>query len=64
MLIEGVSYDVDWRKFKKGTSFFIPCLDCAGAEREILKIMKRLDISVIIKFSIENDIKGLRIWKL
>jgi hypothetical protein len=64
MLIERVSYDIDWKKFKAGTSFFIPCLDCTIAEETILKVTKRLKIDVIMKISIENNIKGLRVWRI
>jgi hypothetical protein len=64
MLIENVSYDINWKNFKAGTSFFIPCLDCNFAKKHVLEVTKRLKIDVMIKISIEDNIKGLRIWRV
>lgn len=64
MRIEQVSYDINWKNFKAGTSFFIPCLDCDSAKEEILRVTKRLKLEVICKKSIEEGIKGLRVWKV
>lgn len=64
MRIEQVSYEIDWRNFKPGTSFFIPCIDCTEARKEVLKVTKRLKINVLTKQCIENGIRGLRVWKL
>ena len=64
MLIERISYDINWKKFRRGTSFFIPCLDCTLAKNEVLKVTKRLKIDVLIKISIEDNIKGLRVWRI
>lgn len=64
MLVERVSYNINWRNFRQGTSFFIPCLDCTAAKQEILRVTKRLRIEVMIKISIEDSIRGLRVWRL
>jgi len=64
MLIENQSYKINWRNFKQGYSFFIPCLDTTEAKKEILRVTKRLKIEVFIKISIEEGIKGLRVWKI
>lgn len=64
MLIENLSYKVNWRNFKQGYSFFIPCLDEDAAKKEILRVTKRLKLEVFIKLSVENDIKGLRVWRI
>jgi hypothetical protein len=64
MLIEQVSYEIDWRNFKPGTSFFVPCLNCSEAKKEVLMVTKRLKVEVLTKICIENGIRGLRIWKL
>lgn len=64
MLVERISYDIDWKKFRAGTSFFIPCLDCALAKEQVAIVTKRLKIEVLCKISIEENIKGLRVWKL
>jgi hypothetical protein len=63
MLIEQISYNINWRNFKAGTSFFVPCLNCTQAKEEVLRVTKRLKIEVLIKISIEDGVKGLRVWK-
>lgn len=62
MKIETVSYKINWRQFKKGYSFFVPCIDHVEARAEVARTMKRLKIPVVTKLVIEDGIKGLRVW--
>lgn len=64
MLVEGVSYDVNWKKFRRGTSIFIPCLDVKKAKAEVLQVTKRLRMKTLTKVQIEEGIRGLRIWRI
>jgi hypothetical protein len=64
MQIEGVRYDINWRAFRKGTSIFIPCLDPPRAKENIRAILRRLRIKVLMKLVIEENIRGLRIWRV
>lgn len=64
MLVEKVSYKIDWRKFKRGTSFFIPCLNPKEAKREILRTTNRLQIKILMRTVIEEGIRGLRVWRV
>lgn len=64
MLIEGVTYDVDWKGFKKGRSLFFPCLDQERAEAQLMVVLNRLRIKVLVKYVIEDGIRGLRIWRM
>lgn len=64
MLVDRVSYDVKWKKFRRGYSIFIPCLDCANAKLELLGTTNRLKIKVLTKVVIEGGIRGLRIWRM
>ena len=64
MQIEGVTYEVEWKRFKKGTSMFIPCLDPKRAKAQLLVVIKRLRIKILIKVEIEDGIRGLRVWRL
>ena len=64
MLVEQVSYKVNWKNFTKGKSFFIPCLEPLGAKRTVLKTTKRLKMDVLVKVVIEEGVRGLRIWRL
>jgi len=64
MLVEGVSYDIDWAKFSKGKSIFIPCLDYPKAKEDLNVMFKRFGMRVLVKVVIEDGVKGLRIWRL
>jgi hypothetical protein len=64
MLIERISYDINWKEFRAGTSFFIPCIDSELAKAEVMQVTQRLKIEVLMKICIEDGIMGLRIWKL
>ena len=64
MLVERVSYQINWKKFKKGYSFFIPCLNPSEAKKEILCTTNRLRYKVLFKVVIEEGVKGLRIWRV
>lgn len=64
MLVEKVSYRVNWKKFKKGCSFFIPCLNPPAAEKEVRRTTQRFRYNILTKVVIEDGIRGLRIWRL
>jgi hypothetical protein len=64
MQIEGVHYDVNWRAFKKGASLFFPCLDQERAQTQLMVVMDRLRLKVLVKHSIEDGIRGLRVWRM
>ena len=64
MLVEKVSYRVNWKKFKKGCSFFIPCLNPPVAEKEIRRTTQRLRYNILTKVVIEDGIRGLRVWRV
>jgi hypothetical protein len=64
MRVEKVSYDVNWQRFKRGTSIFIPCLNCDKARGEIRQTLNRLKLKVLMKRVIIEGIQGLRIWRL
>ena len=64
MRIEGITYQINWRAFKRGTSFFIPCLNPEAALKEIRRNTKRLKYNVVSKVVIEDNVRGIRTWKL
>tara|TARA_R110000824_G_scaffold21401_2_gene79756 strand:- start:262 stop:456 length:195 start_codon:yes stop_codon:yes gene_type:complete len=63
VVVEGVTYEVNWKAFKRGTSIFIPCLDPQKAKRQIREVLTRLKITVVTKVVIEEGIRGVRMWK-
>ena len=64
MKIETVSYQIEWRKFRKGYSFFVPCIDERAAREEFNAIAKRLKMDIVTKVVITDGIKGLRVWRV
>ena len=63
MQVEKVNYEVNWKAFRRGTSIFIPCLNPSRAKREIKEVLHRLRIKVLMKVVIEDNVRGLRIWR-
>jgi hypothetical protein len=64
MRIDGVSYELDWKKFKPGTSFFIPCLDPEKAREQLARTTSRLGVNVLTKVLIVDGVRGLRVWRI
>jgi hypothetical protein len=64
MKIETVSFQIDWKKFRKGYSFFVPCIDHEAARKTLAVVTKRLKINTVSKVVIEEGIKGLRVWRV
>ena len=64
MQVDGVTYEIDWRKFRRGTSIFIPCLEPRRAKPQVLEVTQRLNLKVLIVVRIEGGIRGLRIWRV
>jgi hypothetical protein len=63
MKIETVSYQIEWRKFRKGYSFFVPCIDEKAAREELNRVAKRLKMDIVTKVVLLDGIKGLRVWR-
>lgn len=55
---------VRWDKFQPGSSFFIPCIDRRAMEKEVLKEANRLKVEVLCKHVVENNMYGLRVWRV
>jgi hypothetical protein len=64
MQIEKVDYQINWKKFKRGWSFFIPCLKPVSAKQVLLAETKRLRYKVATKVTIEDGVRGIRIWRV
>lgn len=64
MKIEKVEYQINWSKFKRGYSFFIPCLDADAAVKVIRKEARRLKYKVTTKVTIEDGVRGIRTWRV
>tara|TARA_R110002020_G_scaffold104177_3_gene243849 strand:- start:8003 stop:8200 length:198 start_codon:yes stop_codon:yes gene_type:complete len=64
MLIHGINFDVEWSKFDKAASFFIPTIDVDGTKKIIQAECKRLKMKIRTKGVTENQIRGVRVWRL
>jgi len=64
MKIETLTYEINWAKFRKGYSFFIPCIDHRTARKVLKTVTKRLQINIVTKVVIQDGIKGLRVWRV
>lgn len=47
-----------------GDSFFVPCLDVPAVRKKIQKEADRLQVRVRIRFVIEDELQGLRTWRI
>jgi hypothetical protein len=64
MRIEGVVYQINWKGFKRGASFFIPCLNPTAAAEEIEFVTDRLQYEIVTRTVIENGVQGVRVWRV
>lgn len=64
MQVLGIPLLIEWDKFHPGSSFFIPCIDRRAMQRFVVQEAQRLKISIICKQVIENNIYGLRVWRV
>jgi hypothetical protein len=64
MLIHGLDFRVNWRRFVVGASFFIPCLDVEEAKTQVKKTTDRLGYRIKFVSTIELGICGLRVWRI
>jgi hypothetical protein len=64
MRIETVAYQLEWKKFRRGYSFFVPCIDGKAAREELHRVAKRLKFKIATKIVLLEGIKGLRVWRI
>jgi hypothetical protein len=64
MKIEKVEYQINWKKFKLGWSFFIPCLDAKAAQKRVKKEVRRFKYKTVSKVTIEEGVRGVRVWRV
>ena len=62
--IEGVQVQVEWQKFRIGTSFFLPCIDHDRMTAGIVKRATNRGFRVKIIARVENGMWGIRVWRI
>ncbi len=64
MKVENLTYQINWKAFKAGASFFIPCLKPPQARAIILTETSRHKYKVVTKIVIEDGVRGIRVWRV
>jgi hypothetical protein len=64
VLTNSVDYQIKWPDFKPGTSIFIPAIDTDAASAAIERESKRLEFEYVLKVVVEDDVRGIRVWRL
>ena len=64
MQVEKVNYQINWRAFRPGASFFIQCLNPATAVQDILRVTKRLKFKTVTRVVIQEGVQGVRVWRV
>ena len=64
LTVEKVQYLINWKGFEKGASFFIPCLNPVKSKKIILKETRKRKYTVTTKVGIEDDVRGIRVWRV
>ena len=62
--LEGTPVHIDWWAFQVGASFFLPCCRCQLLRYEISKKAKIAGVQVAYKTVIENNVRGIRTWRI
>jgi hypothetical protein len=61
---DGVRMVVNWDKMRTSDSVFIPCLNVTKAQKQVLAVFGRRGWKMRTHVSVENNIMGLRIWRI
>lgn len=64
MQTHGIPIELDWNRFKVGTSFFVPGVDQDALGKMLRAEMRRLRVNVITRKVIEGNVLGVRVWRL
>ena len=62
--IEGVQVQIEWLKFRIGTSVFLPCIDHDRMTAGIVKRATSRGFRVKIIARVENGMWGIRVWRI
>lgn len=64
METHGIPINLRWDLFQIGASFFVPGIDREALEKQIRREMRRLNIHTITRQVVENNILGVRVWRI
>jgi len=63
MIVQQIKYSLNWKRFRKGWSFFVPCTQLKEAEASIKEEAKIHKYTMVCRPVIENKLRGLRCWR-
>jgi hypothetical protein len=61
---DGVRMIVDWDRMRTSDSVFVPCLNVTKALKQVEPIFDRRGWKMRVHVSVENNIMGIRIWRI
>ena len=64
MQTHGVPIEIEWEEFLVGTSIFIPGVDQEELRRQLRWEMDQRKLKVVLRFTVENNILGVRVWRV
>ena len=62
--IEGVQVQIEWHKFRLGTSFFLPCIAHDRMAASVVKRAESRGFRIKTLARIENGMWGIRVWRV
>lgn len=61
---DGIRIVVDWLRFTPGASIFIPCLNLEKCEVQVKTVAARKRWKIQTQIWVQNNILGLRVWRI
>lgn len=61
---DGVHLIVDWDRMRTADSVFIPCVNVTKAQKQVQAVFDRRGWKMRVHVSVENNIMGIRIWRI
>jgi hypothetical protein len=61
---DGVRVVINWKKMVTNASIFVPCINTEKAKSQIKRITAEKDWQVETRVTIEDNILGLRVWRI
>ena len=61
---QGITYDIDWRRWEPGASIFIPCIDAPGIRERVHKEGTHRGIKLMSRVLIKDQYFGVRFWRV
>ena len=63
IVVDGVTYEVDWDTIKVGDSFFIPCVNTPALNKQMSHRARKLKWEVTFDIRPEAGKWGVRYWR-